>query len=191
MATVGLIQDDNVAKFVLKEMHREMMQQINVDKITIHLISAGMLTDAQQDALQNSRRGVTDRTKYLLSNEVLGRRGFRGLSELLGALRGKPPHKPHLELAERIETAYSSRLTCNQSARSIPVGAVSSQQPAGPRTDVSPTSQFVSQQPGDDVSLGVDPHHYRFQFTKGEYRVSNVQTRSSSLMVLRFYYACS
>ena len=95
MAVGGLIQDDYVANFVLREMHRELIQQINVDEITIHLISAGMLTDAQQDALQSSRRGATDRTKYLLSNEVLGGRGFRGLSALLDALRDNQLYKPN------------------------------------------------------------------------------------------------
>ena len=188
MAAVDLIQDDNVADFVLREMHRELLQQINVDEITIHLISARMLTDGQQDALLNSMRTETGRTKYLLSNEVLGGRGFRGLSALLEALRGNQFYMPHLELAQRIEAAYSSQLTNNQSARSIPVGSVSSQQPADSKTgesfSISPTS-FVSQQPGDNMSLG-DPHHNRFQFTTGAYRAPNVQTRSSPLTVLIF-----
>ena len=168
MAVGGLIQDDNVANFVLREMHRELIQQINVDEITIHLISAGMLTDAQQDALQNSRRGATDRTKYLLSNEVLGGRGFRGLRALLDALRDNQLYIPHLELAQRIETSYSSRIRRNQAARSIP-GNI--QQPADPRTgefSISPTS-FVSQQPADNVSVG-EAHCSKFQFsTQGEY----------------------
>ena len=155
MAAGGLIQDDNSANFVLREMHRELINQINVDEITIHLISAGMLTDAQQDALQNSRRGATDRTKYLLSNEVLGGRGFRGLNALLDALRGNQLYKPHLELAQRIETSYSSRIRRSQRAtRNISVGAGNIQQhPADPRTgefsrefSISPTS-YVSQHP--------------------------------------------
>ena len=156
MAAGGLIQDDNNANFVLREMHRELIQQVNVDEITIHLIAAGMLTDAQQDALQNSRRGATDRTKYLLSNEVLGGRGFRGLNALLEALRGNQLYKPHLELAQRIETSYSSRIRRSRDTRSIPVGAGNIQQnPADPRTgefSISPTS-FVSQHSAGNAGI--------------------------------------
>ena len=195
MAVGGLIQDDSVANFVLREMHRELIQQINVDEITIHLISAGMLTDAQQDALQNSRRGATDRTTYLLSNEVLGGRGFRGLSALLDALRDNQLYKPHLELAQRIETSYSSRIsrsqTRSQSTRSVPVGVA--QQPTDSRTgesrfSISPTS-CVSQQPGDNVSLG-EPHHYKSTTPHMQVASSpTVQTRlSPPVTVLRCCY---
>ena len=194
MATVSLIQDDIVANFVLREMHRELIQQINVDEITIHLISAGMLTDAQQDALQNSRRGATDRTKYLLSNEVVGGRGFRGLSALLEALKGNQLYKPHLELAQRIETTYSSQIRRN-ATRSIPVNT--QPHPADPRTgefSISPTS-FISQQPVDNLSQLGEPHHYRSYFsTLGAYHVpvaSNVRQRSSSLTTVLIFVCIS
>ena len=130
MATAALAQDDDVANFVLRNMHKELIQQIDVDEITIHLISAGMLTDPQQDSLQNSRRGATDRTRYLLSNEVLGGRGFRGLKALIESLRGNALYKPHLELAERVETCYSSRMRGIQSSRNILVSRPESIMPA-------------------------------------------------------------
>ena len=194
MAAGGLIQDDTNANFVLREMHRELIRQINVDEITIHLIAAGMLTDAQQDALQNSRRGARDRTKYLLSNEVLGGRGFSGLNALLDALRGNQLYKPHLELAQRIETSYSLRIRRSQDTRSIPVGAGNiQQQPADPRTGEFTrefTTCFISQH--SLVSMG-ETHHSKFT-TAGDNRrvpvVSGVQQRRSPspIMVLRIIF---
>ena len=189
MATVALIQDDNVANFVLRDMHKELIRQINVDEITIHLISAGMLTDAQQDSLQNSRRGTTDRTKYLLSNEVLGGRGFRGFIALIESLRGNELYKPHLELADRVETCYSSRMRRSQNMRGMPM-SVNSQQPGDhdPKTgeswSVAPSS-IASHQFDNRSQRGEPTHRNRFQFTSptGEYLVeeaSGVKPRSPS-----------
>ena len=194
MAAVCLIQDDNVADFVFRDMHKELIRQINVDEITVHLTSAGMLTDVQQDTLQNSRRGSTDRTKYLLSNEVLGGRGFSGLMALIESLRGNTLFKPHLELADKVETCYLSRIRRSQNMRRLPI-SVNSQQPADPRTgescSVSPSSAASNQ--SGNRSLGGEPtHRSRFRFTSpaGEYLVetaSGVKPRTPSPVTVLGY----
>jgi len=71
MATSFVREDDETANIVLRDMHKELLSQINVDEITVYLISAGMITDPQRDALQNDRCTASSRNTFLLSN-VLG-----------------------------------------------------------------------------------------------------------------------
>ena len=190
MDRTDVIKDDNVANCVLRNMHKELIEQINVDEITVYLVSTGMITDTHLEVLRNERRGMMDRAKYLLSGEVLGRKGFMGLKALLESLKGNALYKPHLELANKIEQSYLLLVKQSQAMRTGGMG--SSRQPTERKISesLSTTSASCLQ---ETTSLG--EHHYKLQFsTPGEYHVkldhsvdhvppvaaSNVQPRSLS-----------
>ena len=145
MATSFVREDDETANIVLRDMHKELLSQINVDEITVHLISAGMITDPQRDALQNDRCTASSRNTFLLSN-VLGGKGYWGLKTLLAALKGNKLYQPHIELASKIEEEYCKRLQRSSSfvqPVSQPGSFVSlqrQQQAPDPRTGESPPS---------------------------------------------------
>ena len=184
MATANVIEDDNVANHVLMQMHKELIEQINVEEITLHLASTGMITDAHRDVLQNERRSVMERVKYLLGRDVLGKKGYIGLKALLDSLRGNTNYKPHLELASKIEASYLSRIN---SVNTKPVSIV---QPADPRTGETQCSSPTSLVQQDSISLQfTTPGKYQVKLghvTSNVPVTANVQPSSSSPdMVLR------
>ena len=145
MAANAVREDNEIANTVLRDMHKELVLQINVDEITIHLVSTGMITSSQRETLQNDRCTASNRNVFLLSN-VLGGKGYWGLKTLLAALRGDTLYQPHIELASRIENEYCERL---QRPRNIvqsipqPQSHVNQQAP-DPRTGESPPSTMSS-----------------------------------------------
>ena len=191
MDRAGVIKDDNIANCVLRDMHKELIEQINVEEVTLNLVSTGMITDAHREVLHNERRGVMDRAKYLLSREVLGRKGFMGLKALLESLKGNALYKPHLELANKIEESYL--LLVRQSQAMSTGGTGAARQPTKRRVSESLSTTSTSHpQEAMVTSVQQSEPHYSLQFnTPGEYHVkldhpvehvstSNLQPRSLS-----------
>lgn len=166
-----VIRDDNAANCVFRDMHKELIEQINVEEITLYLVPTGMITDAHRDALQNERRSTMDRAKYLLGREVLGKKGFMGLKALLDSLRGNAQYKPHLELANKIEQSYLSRVGASHP---VPTGGmVPTRQPIDRRTSES-LSTVSTSTPTSCVheTTSLNEALYKLQFnTPGEYHV--------------------
>ena len=163
----AVIEDDNAANFVLTDMHKELIEQINIEEITLYLVPTGMITDAHREALQNERRSTMDRAKYLLGREVLGKKGFMGLKALLDSLRGNAQYKPHLELANKIEQSYLSRVGASHP---VPTGGmVPTRQPIDRRTSES-LSTISTSTPTSCVQETTSLFKLQFN-TPGEYHV--------------------
>ena len=172
MAANAVREDNEIANIVLRDMHKELVLQINVDEITIHLVSAGMITNSQRETLQNDRCTESSRNVFLLSN-VLGGKGYWGLKTLLAALRGDTLYQPHIELANRIENKY-----CERSQRPLSFVQPASQshvnqQTPDPRTGESPST----------MSSTISQQGYYLRFTNpGDYHVKlNLSESSGSL----------
>ena len=162
-----VIKDDNAANGVLTDMHKELIEQINIEEITLYLVPTGMITDAHREALQNERRSTMDRAKYLLGREVLGKKGFMGLKALLDSLRGNAQYKPHLELANKIEQYYLSRVGASHP---VPTGGmVPTRQPIDRRTSES-LSTISTSTPTSCVQETTSLFKLQFS-TPGEYHV--------------------
>ena len=177
MAANEVREDDEIANIVLRDMHKELLLQINVDEITIHLVSAGMITSSQRETLQNDRFTASSRSAFLLSN-VLGGKGYWSLKTLLAALRGNNLYQPHLELAGNIENEYCERLQ-RPSSFVQPVSRPQSyidQQAPDPRTGESPPSTIPS-------STSFSQQGYSLHFAHpGDYCVKVNVSESSRLL---------
>ena len=178
MAVNAVREDDEIANIVLRDMHKELLLQINVDEITIHLVSAGMITSSQCETLQNDRCTASSRSVFLLSN-VLGGKGYWSLKTLLAALRGNALYRPHLELASNIENEYCERLQ-RPSSFVQPVSRPQSyidQQAPDPRTGESPPSTISSS------STSFSQQGYSLHFAHpGDYCVKVNVSESSRLL---------
>jgi len=180
MATNAVREDDEIANIILRDMHKELLLQINVDEITIHLVSAGMITSSQHETLQNDRYTTSSRNVFLLSN-VLGGKGYWGLKTLLAALRGNTLYQPHIELASNIENEYCGRLQPPSSfvqPISQPRSHVDQQAP-DPRTGESPPSAL-----SPTTSISQPQAGYSLHFAHpGDYcvKVNLSETPSGSL----------